>query len=214
MIASKKPIKIVLWVLLGLVLLGLLVWGILSLLLQNCVWGYARPVSHQEEALRQQVVTTAEGWLGSNEADGSHRAIVDLYNSHTPLARGYTVTYTDSWCATFCSAVAIQLELTHIIPTECGCEKQIELFSALGRWVEDDSYVPLPGDVIYYSFGSDSGFGDCDTWSDHVGIVVGTWGPFIKVIEGNYEDQVQYRILPVNSKGIRGYGIPDYESIA
>ena len=213
MVQSKRKLKIVLWVLLGAVVLGLLLWGSVCILLQTCTWGYARDVSHSEEALRQQVISTAENWLGCNESDGSHKPIIDLYNSHTPLARGYTVTYEDSWCATFCSAVAIQLELTHIIPTECGCEKQIELFSALGRWVEEDSYVPLPGDLIYYS-GLDIGVGDCDKWSDHVGIVVGTWGPFIKVIEGNYENKVQYRILPVNSNGIRGYGIPDYESIA
>ena len=213
MVQSKRKLKIVLWVLLSAVVLGLLLWGSICILLQNCAWSYARAVSHQEEALRQQVISTAESWLGCNESAGSHKAIIDLYNSHTPLARGYAVTYQDSWCATFCSVVSIQLELTHIIPTECGCEKQIGLFSDMGRWVEDDGYVPLPGDLIYYS-SLDSGLGDCDAWSDHVGIVVGTWGPFIKVIEGNYENKVQYRILPVNSNGIRGYGIPDYESIA
>ena len=214
MTQTKRGLKIVLWILLGIVLVGLLLWGGIHILLENCSWGYARTVSHQEEALRQQVVTTAENWLGSNESDGSHKAIIDLYNSQTPLPRGYTVTYEDSWCATFCSAVAIETGLTHIIPTECGCEVQIGLFSDLSRWVEDDGHVPLPGDLIYYSFASDNGLGDCTQWSDHVGIVIGTWGPFIKVIEGNYEDQVKYRILPVNSKGIRGYGIPDYESIA
>ena len=213
MVQSKRKLKIVLWVLLSAVVLGLLLWGSICILLQNCAWSYARAVSHQEEALRQQVISTAESWLGCNESDGSHKAIIDLYNSHTPLARGYAVTYQDSWCATFCSVVSIQQALTQILPTECGCEKQIELFSQLGRWVEDDGYVPLPGDLIYYS-SLDSGLGDCDAWSDHVGIVVGTWGPFIKVIEGNYENKVQYRILPVNSNGIRGYGIPDYESIA
>ena len=213
MLKTKPKLKIALFITLGIVLLGLLLWGGFHLALQNCTWGYARTVSHQEEALRQRVVSTAESWLGRNEADGSHGAIIDLYNSHTPLARGYAVSYADSWCATFCSVVAIQTELTHIIPTECGCEMQIQLFSSMDRWVEDDGYVPLPGDLIYYS-SLDNGFGDCDEWSDHVGIVVGTWGPFIKVIEGNHEDQVKYRILAVNSKGIRGYGIPDYESIA
>ena len=214
MVKDKAKLKISLLILLGAAVLGLLIWGGIHLLLQNCTWGYARSISQQEKDLRQQVVSTAESWFGYRESDGSHRQIVDLYNSHPPLARGYTVTYQDSWCATFCSAVAIQLELTHIIPTECGCEEQIKLFSTLERWAEDDGYVPLPGDLIYYSFASDNGMGDCETWSDHVGIVVGTWGPFIKVIEGNYDDQVKYRILTVNAKGIRGYGIPDYESIA
>ena len=213
MLKTEKHLRIFVPIVLGIAFLFPLLWLGFQIALQNANWGYARAVSHEEVALRQQVVTTAESWLGSNEADGSHEAIIDLYNSHTPLARGYAVTYQDSWCATFCSAVAIELQLTQIIPTECGCERQIELFSNLNRWVEDDSYVPLPGDLIYYS-SSDNGIGDCTKWSDHVGIVVGTWGRYIKVIEGNYEDQVQCRIIPVNEVKIRGFGIPDYESIA
>ena len=41
-------------------------------------------------------------------------SIIDLYNSHKPLARGYPVKYTDAWCSTFASAVAIQAGLTSI----------------------------------------------------------------------------------------------------
>lgn len=40
-----------------------------------------------EQQLRQKVVNTARGWLGRRESDGSHRAIIDLYNAHKPLAR-------------------------------------------------------------------------------------------------------------------------------
>ena len=212
MLKTEKQLGIVVTIVLSIVFLFLLLWLGSQIALLNANWGFAQTVSHEEEALRRQVVTTAESWLGCNEADGSHEAIVDLYNSHTPLARGYAVTYRDSWCATFCSAVAIQLELTQIIPTECGCERQIGLFDDLGRWVEDDSYVPLPGDLIYYS-SSDQGVGDCEKWSDHVGIVVGTWYRYIKVIEGNYADRVQYRIIPVDDINIRGFAVPDYESI-
>ena len=176
-------------------------------------YGFSREVSQEERNRRLEVVSAAENWLDVREGFAGHEELVRIYNSHEPLAQGYELTVDDSWCAAFVSVVAIQTENTHIIPTECGCERQIELFSALGRWVEDDGYVPLPGDLIYYS-SSDLGIGDCTKWSDHVGIVVGTWGPFIKVIEGNYEDQVQYRIIPVDDINIRGYGIPDYESIA
>ena len=48
-----------------------------------------------------QVIEQAKSWLGKNEADGSHKAIIDIYNAHKPLAQGYKVKYTDSWCATF-----------------------------------------------------------------------------------------------------------------
>ena len=60
--------------------------------------------------------------------------------------------YTDAWCSTFASAVAIAAGLTDIIPTECGCEKHIALFKKLGAWVENDAYVPKPGDYIFYDW--------------------------------------------------------------
>ena len=177
--------------------------------IEPTLWDYARPVEQGERQQRQQIVDSAVGWLGSNEADGSHRAVIDLYNSHTPLARGYAVQYDDEWCSTFVSAVAIQCGRTDIIPTECGCERQIQLFMELGAWEEADDYVPLPGDYIFYHWGCWK-LGDCEAWSDHVGIVVGTWMNWIKVVEGNKEDAVRYRWLPVNDRQIRGYGIPDY----
>jgi len=177
--------------------------------IEPTLWDYARPVEQGERQQRQQIVDSAVGWLGSNEADGSHRAVIDLYNSHTPLARGYAVQYDDEWCSTFVSAVAIQCGRTDIIPTECGCERQIQLFMELGAWEEADDYVPLPGDYIFYHWDCWK-LGDCEAWSDHVGIVVGTWMNWIKVVEGNKEDAVRYRWLPVNDRQIRGYGIPDY----
>lgn len=176
-------------------------------------WGFYWKVSPQEEALRLQLVETAEQYLGYNEADGSHKAILNIYNSHEPLAVGYVVQETDSWCSTFVSAMAIECGLTDIIPTECGCERHIGLFQEIGRWEEDDGAVPLPGDLIFYDWDA-KGFGDCTGWSDHVGIVVGTKWPFVKVIEGNKDDAVGYRYILLNDMHIRGYAMPDYASLA
>ena len=53
----------------------------------------------KETKIREKVVATAKAWLGCKESDGSHRQIVDVYNSHRPLARGYALRYTDAWCA-------------------------------------------------------------------------------------------------------------------
>ena len=172
-------------------------------------WGFYWKVSPEETALRLQVVKTAESWLGARESDGSHEAIIDLYNSHEPLAVGYTVQYTDSWCSTFVSAVSIACDLTDIIPTECGCQRHIGLFQDLGRWEENDNAIPLPGDIIFYDW-DETKPGDATGWSDHVGIVAGTKWPFIKVIEGNKDDSVSYRILLLGNTQIRGYGMPDY----
>ncbi len=176
----------------------------------DAVFGFAREIPEAEQEVRLNVVRTAEQWLGCKENDGSFEPIIDLYNAHEPLAMDYTVQYTDQWCATFGSTVAIQCNLTDIIPTECGCQRQIALFEELGCWQEDDTYIPLPGDYIFYALTNKDE--DNTDWSDHVGIVVGTWNEYIKVIEGNNVEAVRYRIIKVDDPMIRGYGLPDYTS--
>ena len=166
-----------------------------------------------EQQIRQKVVAAAKAWLGCNEADGSHKQIIDLYNSHKPRARGSKLQYSDAWCAGFVSAVAIKCGLTDIMPTEVGVGNMIDLYRRLGRWKEQDSYVPSPGDVIMYAWG-DSGAGDCASGASHVGIVVSCDGKTITVIEGNYHNAVDYREIAVNGRYIRGFGLPAYASKA
>jgi hypothetical protein len=158
----------------------------------------------------ENVVKQAQAWLGRNEKDGTHIEIIDTYNSHKPLARGYAVKYTDAWCSTFVSAVAIKLGYTDIIPTECGCEKHIELFKKIGAWIEDENRVPRAGEIIFYDW-NDNGKGDNRGHADHVGIVERVSGNTITVIEGNYNRSVARRKLQVNAKNIRGYAVPKYD---
>lgn len=158
-----------------------------------------------------KVVKKAQSWIGKKESDGTHKLIIDIYNSHKPLARGYKVKYTDEWCATFVSAVAIECGFTGIIPTECGCGQMIALFKELGCWIENDAYVPDPGDIIFYDW-EDDGKGDDTGWPNHVGIVEKVADGTITVIEGNYNEKVQRRSIKVNGKYIRGYGAPAYDA--
>lgn len=160
-----------------------------------------------------KVVSQAQAWVGRKENDGTHKEIIDVYNSHKPLARGYAVKYTDAWCATFVSAVAIKLGYTDIIPTECGCDKQIQLFKNIGSWVENENRVPGAGDIIFYDW-EDNGSGDNTGSSDHVGIVEKVEGTTITVIEGNINNAVGRRNIQVNGKYIRGYGVPKYDKEA
>ena len=162
---------------------------------------------------RSKIVAQAQAWVGLNEADGSHKKIVDIYNSHKPLARGYKLKYTDSWCSGTVSAAAIACGATDIIPTEVGCQKHIELFKAKGIWVENDAYIPQPGDIMFYDW-QDSGVGDNTGNSDHVGIVEKVENGAITVIEGNYDNAVKRRTIQVNGKYIRGYGVPKYNEEA
>ena len=159
--------------------------------------------------VRASILNIAITHLDVSEGTSAHKAIIDGYNSHDPLAQGYEVQYDDDWCATFVSFCAIEAGLTDKIPTECGCERQIGLWQDLDRWEEQDTYLPLPGDIIYYDWDVRT-LGDSTGWADHVGIVVGTHGPFIKVIEGNKDDSVGYRFVLRWDPRIRGYGLPNY----
>jgi len=166
-----------------------------------------------ENELRQLVCDTARAWMGCREADGSHRPILDCYNTIKPLPRGYRMQYSDPWCAAFVSAVGQKAGLTEILYPECACDAMIALYRQAGRFEERDDVIPKPGDVIFYDW-EDSGYGDCRGSSDHVGIVLELTGDVITVIEGNKSDAVGLRKLHADSRYIRGYGQPYYLSLA
>ena len=121
------------------------------------------------------------------------------------------------WCAAFVSTVSLQCDLRDIMPTECGCPSMIRLYQELGRWVEDDAYVPSPGDVIFYDWqDSATNYATTDNLgqSDHVGIVIDCDGQNMTIIEGNNANAVNKHVLAVNDRFIRGFGVPDYASKA
>jgi len=159
---------------------------------------------------RKKFINAAAYYIGCKESNGTHKQIIDIYNSHKPYARGFAMTYTTAWCAAFVTAIAIKCGLTDIIPKECSCNKMIELFKKLGSWQESDAYTPKPGDILFYDW-EDSGNGDNTGVSDHVGIVESVNGSTITIIEGNYNDAVARRTLKVNGRYIRGYGVPKYK---
>ncbi len=166
-----------------------------------------------ELELRQQVVSTALSWLGTREYSAKHQEMLEIYNSQDPLPRGTRMRSDWPWCAAFVSVVSLQCGLRDIMPTECGCPSMVRLYQELGRWVEDDAYVPSPGDVIFYDW-QDTGYGDNVGHPDHVGIVLDCDGQNMTIIEGNCDNAVKTRTLAVNARYIRGYGIPDFASKA
>lgn len=170
-----------------------------------------------EQQMRMAVVSTLQGWLGTTKGSQGHRNIIDTYNAHPDLplrnGRPYKMSYTDDWCAGTVSAAAIANRLTDIMPVECSCNEMIRLYQALGRWVEDDAYIPQPGDVPFYAW-KDDGVGDCKLPANHVGVVesVDIATGTMTVIEGNMGSgsKVGRRTMKINGRYIRGYGIPDY----
>lgn len=159
----------------------------------------------------KNVVALAQSWIGKKESDGTHKSIIDVYNTYKPHPRGYKMTYKDPWCATFVSAVSIKLGYTKIMPIECSCNKMIELYQKLGCWVENENRIPKAGDIIFYDW-EDNGTGDNRGVSDHVGIVEKVANNKITIIEGNCSHAVKRRVLNVNGRYIRGYAIPKYDT--
>lgn len=150
------------------------------------------------------ILNLAKSWIGKKESNGSHKEIIDIYNAHKPLARGYKVKYTDNWCATFISSLAIKCGATDIIPLECSCGRMIALAKNMGIWQENGSIIPQPGYIIMYDWDKKDG------WPEHVGIVESVSGNQFTVIEGNKNDAVGRRTVNVGSKSIRGFITPKY----
>lgn len=154
------------------------------------------------------VLDVMRSWIGYSEANGKYKSIIDLYNSHKPLARGYAVQYDDEWCDTTVSAAAIKAGAVDLIGTECGVEKHVDIFKQKGIWNEDGTVTPEPGWIIVYNW--DDNTQPNDGYSDHIGYVESVSGSTITAIEGNKGEAVARRTLTVGNGNIRGYAMPRY----
>lgn len=167
-----------------------------------------------ENELRQKVADIINAWVGATKGSAKHLEILEIYNTHRPLARGYTVKVTDAYCATTASAAYIKAGIAEYTGTECGVEKYTLVAKGLGIWVEDDAHAPKIGDACVYDW-DDNGVGDCTGAGDHIGIVTATGGGKFTVTEGNMSGgKVGKRTMAVNGKYIRGFICPDFAAIA
>lgn len=156
----------------------------------------------------EKIIRTAEGWLGVKEPN--HTEILNTYNNHSPLSRGYKVKKTDAWCATFVSAVFIKAGLEHLITTECSCSKMLASLRSKGMEVNN----PRRGDIIFYDWNNDK-------VADHIGIILraekvpigDTYKYYLEVIEGNYSNSVKVRAINSTSKNILAFCRPAYQLV-
>lgn len=159
-------------------------------------------------ATAQDVIKVAQSWIGYGEKNRKYKEILDVYNSHKPLARGWKAIPTDDWCDEFVSACFIKAKATDLVGTECGVPKHVDIFKKKGIWNEDGTVVPKPGWLIVYAWGKKTQPNDAPP--KHIGIVESV-NDTITVIEGNYHDVVGRRVIPVGWGFIRGYAMPNYQ---
>lgn len=160
---------------------------------------------------RQKVVDLVKSWHGKNEADGSYKTIIDIYNSVAPFPRSTKMKYSWAWCVCTWSALAKKLGYVPIMPVEISCYYIIEEAKKMGIWVENDAYVPSPGDAVLYDW-QDNGVGDNTGNPDHIGTVIEVYpsAGYMVVEEGNYSNAVKKRTISLNGKFIRGFITPKY----
>lgn len=151
------------------------------------------------------LIEAGMSFLGCSEKLGTHREIIDVYNKIRPLPRGYKVWYHDPWCMIFVSACAWLTDMGKRFPYECSCPKAIDKLASEGLWTENDAFIPRRNDLIFYHWG-ECRSEDCIAVPAHVGIVAGVKDGFISVLEGNFNDCVQYREITLNHESIRGFG--------
>ena len=111
---------------------------------------------------------------------------------------GYT--HRVKWCAIFVSWCCEQAGiLGSKVKKYAGCTTGVKNFKEMGRWRPAGSYIPQPGDIIFF---------DSESSSGHTGIVVSCDGTTVKTIEGNTSDQVAERSYNMAnpSRRIAGYG--------
>ncbi|MGN0362149.1 MAG: glucosaminidase domain-containing protein [Bilifractor sp.] len=169
--------------------------------------------AHKMGYTRAAVVNLVNSWLGKNEADGSYKSIIDLYNSMPPFPRGTKMQYGWAWCACTWSAAAKKLGYTAIMPVEISCYYLIEEAKKMGCWQEADGYIPNIGDAVLYDW-EDTGAGDNTGNPDHVGTVtyVNKDAGYFVVTEGNASNMVKKRTVSINGRFIRGFITPHYDA--
>lgn len=157
----------------------------------------------------EQFVNEAQKYVGYNEFDGSYLQILKTYNNYKPLARGYQIKSTDSWCDCFVSAMAIKCNAVDIIGTEVSCAQHRDIFIKKGIWHLDNTLTPQKGDIVLYSwdsYASPKNYG----YPCHIGIVEKVKDRIVTTIEGNFKDSVGRREYSIGWGYVIGYARPKY----
>ena len=167
--------------------------------------------------LRRKVADIINAWDGATRGSAKHLEILNIYNNHKPLARGYRVQVGDAHCATTASAAYIKAGIAEYTGTECGVGKYVEIAKKKGIWTENDAYTPKVGDACVYDWQDGANYATTDNTGapDHIGIVTKVGGGTFVVTEGNMNGgKVGKRTVKVNGRYIRGFITPDFDMIA
>ncbi len=146
----------------------------------------------------------------NSEGDGNVTEYARLILTKTGLPIGTdNVDYAFDWCACFVNWCLNQARVDHAY-AEISCGQWLAWFSRpenefhVGK-AFGGTYIPRPADLIFFDWEGKN------AWPEHIGFVLYTDDATVYTIEGNTKaGDVGIRSYPLNSKLIRGYGVPAY----
>lgn len=152
----------------------------------------------------KEIIKITESYSGIREGTEKHSEILSIYNSHKPLARGYTVKKNDPWCMTFISACFIKANAVSALGiTECGCQEYVNYAKANNMVVSK----PTIGDLVFYDWNNDK-------VANHVGIIYAMSESNLYVREGNRNDMVATRVIARTAPAIICFVRPKYDNVS
>lgn len=120
--------------------------------------------------------------------------------NYTKYARDVAGNPCGEWCAYFVWWIYQTAGVpSDQYPHTGQCDNHKAWFVNRGRYAARGTYIPQPGDVIYFDKNHNNE-------PDHVAIVEFTNGNNVHFIEGNYSNKVGWQEWPMNSSSILGYG--------
>jgi len=148
---------------------------------------------------RTDLVNIAQSQLGYTESKRDFIYVDGKKCGYTRYGHWYGSTYAE-WCAMFVSFCLNYAEIPAAgFPREAGCEKWKNILTWKGTFMDEDEYIPQPGDLIFFNWDEESD-------PDHVGIVEKFDGEHVYTIEGNAGKMVRRRTYAANDSQIMGYG--------
>jgi hypothetical protein len=149
---------------------------------------------------RDKIISIAKAELGTQESNGGDDKYIKWYAGWLSL--------TSAWCAIFVSWVFYMFNKNKYFPKFCDCDKGLQWFIERKRFnkskAQGGTYIPRPGDVVFFS--DESTLKD----STHVGIVTKVANNILHTIEGNSKDMVREKSYALSNSYIIGYGVPEY----
>ncbi len=171
----------------------------------------------QQNAALDKLLTAANREMWNTLLYGSSGEIVAVALSQVgnvggqPYWSWYGFNSRVEWCACFVSWCANECGYIDagVIPKFAGCTGGSNWFKARGQW-QDGSFVPRPGDLIFFDWDEKGSSGPQDDVPDHVGIVERVDNGVVYTVEGNTSDSCRQRSYSVGHYEIWGYGCPIY----